>query len=54
MINDLHWLSISAHVTYKDLLIVPKSKLGLALKYLCELMSKLTAICSLLSSGATC
>src|SRR6218665_1400749 len=40
MINDLHWLPISAHVTYTLLLIVAKSQLGLALKYLCELMTK--------------
>src|SRR6218665_2621079 len=36
LVNDLHWLSISAHVTYTVLLIVAKSQLGLALKYLCE------------------
>src|SRR6218665_386302 len=34
MVNDLHWLPISAHVTHTVLLIV--AKLGLALKYLCE------------------
>src|SRR6218665_2765768 len=42
MVNDLHWLPISAHVTHTVLLIVAKSQLGLALKYLCEYnMSKL-------------
>src|SRR6218665_2881409 len=41
MINDFHWVPISAHVTYKDMLLVAKSQLGLASKYLCELKSKL-------------
>src|SRR6218665_1191050 len=41
MINDFHWVPISAHVTYKDMFQVAKSQLGLASKYLCELKSKL-------------
>src|SRR6218665_1124063 len=40
MINELHWLPILARVRYKVLLLVAKSKQGLAPKYLCELMSK--------------
>src|SRR6218665_4004004 len=37
MINDLHWVPISTHVTYKDMFLVAKSQLCLASKYLCEL-----------------
>ena len=38
--KDLHWLPILARVRYKVLLVVAKSQKGLALRYLCELMSK--------------
>src|SRR6218665_844251 len=41
MINDLHRVPISAHVTYRDMFLVAKSQPGLASKYLCELKSKL-------------
>ena len=40
MINELHWLPILAQVRYKVLLLDAKSQQGLALTYLCELMSK--------------
>jgi len=40
MIKELHWLPILACVRYKVLLLVAKSKQGLAPRYLCELMSK--------------
>src|SRR6218665_3643945 len=47
MINELHWLPILAQVRYKVLLLDAKSQQGLALKYLCELMSKPpSALCS--------
>jgi len=42
MINYLHWLPILARIKYKALLLVAKLKQGLAPRYLCELMSKLS------------
>ena len=54
MIKFLHWLLILARVRYKVLLLFAKSQQCLAPKYLCELMTKVTAICSLLSSAALC
>src|SRR6218665_2210860 len=36
MINQLHWLPLSAHLEFKILVLVLKSKLGVAQKYLME------------------
>jgi len=38
MINEMHWLPISARVRYKVLLLAAKSQQGLAPKYLSQLM----------------
>ena len=47
MTDVLHWLLVASRIQYKVLLLVLRTQLGLAPKYLCDLMRKpLSAVSS--------
>ncbi len=51
ILRSLHWLPVCFRVDFKILLLVYKSRNGLALTYLCELLTEYQPIRSLRSSN---